>query len=343
MTAIAESETISLQTANPADRVALRGVRLAARVAGMSLKATLEQTFVNLEDRAIEAVYTFPLPESAAVCGFEVVFFDKVFTGVVDETDRAIEQYDDAIAEGHGAYLLEQHRPDVFSVRVGNLKPRQAVTIRLTYVSDVEIVDRAIRLAFPTTMAPRYTTFSGTDPIDAAIDGHALNPPHVLSVPYGLSMEVELDLGSSLRAVTSPSHAIRVLPPSPGTPGEASGSGDCPRAGRGEGLSSGVRVTFAGTVAEMNRDVVLNLELAKEQAASASSRSTSSRNSTRTTSGKPGSRRRSSSSTAPARCRVNRSPRRPRRSDAASARCRPATRSTSAASDRRSSCSVPSR
>src|SRR6476660_7079002 len=187
-----DSIGIGLRTANESDRVALRGVRLRARVAGMSLKATLEQTFVNLEDRAIEAVYTFPLPEGAAVCGFEVVFFDRVFTGVVDESDRAIERYDDAIAEGHGAYLLEQHRPDVFTVRVGNLKPRQAVTIRLTYVTDLEIVDRQLRLSFPTTIAPRYPTTSGTDPSDAAIDGDALNPPHVLSVPYGLSMDVEI-------------------------------------------------------------------------------------------------------------------------------------------------------
>src|SRR5436190_15737339 len=115
---------IALLTTNPADRVALRGVRVLARLAGMSQRTTIEQTFVNIEDRAIEAVYTFPLPENAAVCGFEVVFFDKVFTGVVDETDRAIERYDDAIADGHGAYLLEQHRPDVFTVRVGNLNPR---------------------------------------------------------------------------------------------------------------------------------------------------------------------------------------------------------------------------
>src|SRR4051812_29545515 len=64
-----ETQTIELRTPNPTDRVALRGVRLTGRVAGMSLKATLEQTFVNLEPRAIEAVYTFPLPENAAVCG----------------------------------------------------------------------------------------------------------------------------------------------------------------------------------------------------------------------------------------------------------------------------------
>jgi Ca-activated chloride channel family protein len=244
MIAEMEAARIGLRSARETDRIALRGVRIRARVAGMSLKATVEQTFVNLEAEAIEAVYTFPLPEGAAVCGFEVVFFDKVFTGVVEETDRAIRQYDDAIAEGHGAYLLEQHRPDVFSVRVGNLKPRQAVTVRLTYVSDMVAVDRSIRLAFPTTIAPRYVTASGMDPIDAAIEGDALNPPHVLSVPYGLSMEVEIDLGKGLTEVTSPSHHVLV------SRGDARG---------------GWVVGFAGGVAEMDRDVVLELAMAREQ------------------------------------------------------------------------------
>src|SRR3712207_3292457 len=79
---------------NPDDRIALRGVRLHCLVVGLTARTTVEQTFVNLEPRAIEAVYTFPLPESAAVCGFEVVFFDKVFTGVVEESDRAIDRYE---------------------------------------------------------------------------------------------------------------------------------------------------------------------------------------------------------------------------------------------------------
>ncbi|HEY7119922.1 MAG TPA: VIT domain-containing protein [Tepidisphaeraceae bacterium] len=239
----AEPARIALRTNNESDRIALRGVRLTARVAGMSLKATVEQTFVNLEPTAIEAVYTFPLPEGAAVCAFEVVFFDRVFTGVIEEAERAIEKYDDAISQGHAAYLLEQHRPDVFSVRVGNLKPRQAVTIRLSYVADLETVDRSIRLAFPTTIAPRYTTASGTDPLDAAVDGDALNPPHVLSVPYGLSMELEIDLGKGLTAIESPSHAIQAM----------------------RQAAALWKVTFAGGFAEMDRDVVLNLKLAREQ------------------------------------------------------------------------------
>src|SRR6478609_6479469 len=156
---------IALRTCNASDRVALRGVRVHARLAGMSQRTTVEQTFVNLEPRAIEAVYTFPLPDGAAVCGFEVITGDRVLTGRVEESDKALDQYEDAIADGHAAYMLESDRPDVFTARVGNLKPRQAATIRLTYVCALDRVDRSIRVTFPTTIAPRYQTDTGTDPI----------------------------------------------------------------------------------------------------------------------------------------------------------------------------------
>ena len=53
--------------------------------------------------------------------------------------------------------------------------------------SPLEAMDNKIRIVYPTALAPRYATASGTDPLDAAIDGDALNPPHVLSVPYGLN------------------------------------------------------------------------------------------------------------------------------------------------------------
>src|SRR5687767_15955529 len=108
-------EAIALRTPNPNDRIALRGVRVRSRLAGMSQRTTVEQTFVNLEPQAVEAIYTFPLPEHAAVCGFEVVTGDRVLTGVVEESEKAIEQYEEAIGDGHAAYALEQVRPDVFT------------------------------------------------------------------------------------------------------------------------------------------------------------------------------------------------------------------------------------
>jgi Ca-activated chloride channel family protein len=225
-----------------ADKVALRGVHLKARLSGMSQRTTLEQTFVNLESKAIEALYTFPLPEGAAVCEFQVIAGDRVLTGEVDEAEAAAEKYDNAISQGHAAFALEQERPDVFTVRVGNLEPSQAATIRITYICPLERVDKAIRIAFPTTIAPRYVSGAGMDTLTAAIDGNALNPPHVLSVPYGLSIDVEIDLGRELAGVTSPTHEINVSTSESGT----------------------THVAFTGGIAEMDRDVVLVLATKKE-------------------------------------------------------------------------------
>lgn len=235
---------IELLTSNAADRVALRGVRIASRLAGMSQRTVLEQTFLNLEDHAIEAVYTFPLPENAAVCGFEVITADRVLTGCIEENDRAVERYENAISEGHGAFVMEQHRPDVFSVRVGNIKPRQAATIRITYVAPLEFVDRQVRVAFPTTVAPRYVTQSGmNDPVAVTVDADAVNPPHVPQVPYGLSMEVEIELGRKVLGILSPSHPLHVE--------------------EGEAIQ---RVNFASGPVDMDRDVVLQIKLAREPA-----------------------------------------------------------------------------
>lgn len=203
-------EQLGLKTADENDMIALRGVRLYSYLVGMSQRTTIEQTFVNQEDKAIEAVYTFPLPTSAAVCDFEVVSSDRVLTGKIEEMDKAIDEYEQAVSEGHGGFMLEQERPDVFTVVVGNLKPNQAVTIRLTYVTDLDINDGSIRIAFPTTVAPRYVTSTGTDPIQASLDAEALNPPHVLHVAYGLSMEVDVALGYKFKAIKSPSHDIEV-------------------------------------------------------------------------------------------------------------------------------------
>src|SRR5688572_8429202 len=162
----AEVPRLALETPGRADtRVALRGVRIKSRVRALSHRTTVEQTFVNQEPRAIEAVYTFPLPEQAAVCGFEVITGDRVLTGKIEESEKAIEQYDDAIAHGDAAYMVERDRPDVFTVRVGNIKPQQAATIRLTYVAQLDRVDKSIRLVYPTTVAPRYVSEAGVDPI----------------------------------------------------------------------------------------------------------------------------------------------------------------------------------
>jgi hypothetical protein len=52
------------------------------------------------------------------VCGFEAFINDKHVIGTVKEKQQARREYTEAIAAGHGAYLMEaEETADVFSVR----------------------------------------------------------------------------------------------------------------------------------------------------------------------------------------------------------------------------------
>lgn len=88
--------------------VPLEGVRIDARLTGLATEVTVCQRYRNRESTPVEAVYVFPLEEGAAVCGFRARVDDKVVRGRVEEREEAFEIYDDAMADGHGAFLLDQ-------------------------------------------------------------------------------------------------------------------------------------------------------------------------------------------------------------------------------------------
>ena len=224
-------------------KVALQGVRIRAHVAGFAQKTTIEQTFANLEEEPIEAIYNFPLPANAAVCAFEIITDDRILTGKIDEAETAAENYQAAIEGGHGAFMATQVRSDVFTVNVGNLKPAQQVTVSITYIAKLERHEKSMRMAIPTTIAPRYVTASGMSPVDAMIDGDAMNPMRAWVVPYGFELQLEIDLGRDLGNVHSPTHAIHST----------------------ESSSHSRMITLATGLAEMNRDIVIVMDLVEEQ------------------------------------------------------------------------------
>ncbi len=186
--------------------VPLEGVRIEARLTGIAAEVTLTQRFRNTEAVDVEAVYVFPLEEGAAVSGFFARVGDRLLRGRVEERDEAFAAYDDAMAEGHGAFLLDQERPNVFTTSVGNLRPGQAVEIGVTTVSRLRFEGEALRFTVPTTVSPRYVPASG--PEIGQPDGERVNPERWLQVPYGLSLTVSIE-GGPVRSVASPSHPIQ--------------------------------------------------------------------------------------------------------------------------------------
>jgi hypothetical protein len=216
--------------------VPLVGVSIAADVRSLCARVTVTQRYVNREPVPVEAVYLFPLDEGAAVCGFEALIDGTLVVGEVKEREEAFRMYDDAMAEGHGAYLLDEERADVFQASVGNLPPGKEAILKVTYVTELGTEGGDLRFVIPTTVSPRYAPAADTVGVGRP-DASTLNPPRAFDVPYGLDLSVRVAMPGTIGRVSSPSHPIDV---------------------RIE--ASGVTVTLAQQQAALDRDFVLALE-----------------------------------------------------------------------------------
>ena len=190
--------------------VPLTGVSVVADIVNLCARVTVTQRFVNREATSIEAVYLFPLDEAAAVCGFEALIDDILVVGESMERDAAFAKYDDAMQAGHGAYLLDEERPDVFQASVGNLPPGREAVLKITYVSELGVEDGALWFVVPTTISPRYAP--AVDRIGVGRpDEETLNPPREWRVPYGLNLTVNLAMSGAISRIESPSHPIGMV------------------------------------------------------------------------------------------------------------------------------------
>ena len=117
----------------------LKSVHVRAKIIDMSAKVSIYQEYENDEDRPIEAEYLFPLNDGATVCGFEAFINDKHVIGVCKEREQAHREYKEAIAQGKGAYLMDQETNEVFKVNVGNLPPKCKCVIKITYLTELDV------------------------------------------------------------------------------------------------------------------------------------------------------------------------------------------------------------
>jgi len=149
-----------------------------ARIAGVIATVDVVQTFVNTTRVPLEATYVFPLPDRAAVHRFTMTVGDRVIEGMIEERGTARQAYDDAIAGGHRAAIAEEERPGVFTLRVGNLMPGDAATVRLVLVGPLPVDDGEAAFRFPLVVAPRYIPGVALAGAQAGL-GHALDTDRV--------------------------------------------------------------------------------------------------------------------------------------------------------------------
>ncbi|MDO8804979.1 MAG: VIT and VWA domain-containing protein [Elusimicrobiota bacterium] len=191
-------------------KVPLTGVSARTVIIGSGARTVLRQRFRNDEKIVIEAIYKFPLPADAAVCGFRIETGGKIITGAAEERRKAYDLYDKALEKGNSAYLLDEERPNLFTISAGNLLPGQEAVIETELVSRLEYRGGAMRFFLPTAIGPRYVPAKMPDKDGIPVDAQ-LNPPFALSVPYGIEIEVVIENKADLKGIESHSHRVKTV------------------------------------------------------------------------------------------------------------------------------------
>lgn len=209
-----------IQDADPSvDQFPLKDTHVSTTINGVFAETYVTQTYTNEGSRPFNASYIFPASTSAAVHGMKMEIGDEVITAVVHEKEEAKETFEEAKSEGKSASLLEEQRPNVFSMNVANVMPGDTLRIELHYTEMISPTDGTYEFVFPTVVGPRYPSTvqedeDGTSPRSGGTDSQEwIAAPYLMegSLPKGTySIDVKLAAGVPITSLVSKSHDIHI-------------------------------------------------------------------------------------------------------------------------------------
>jgi len=210
----------------------LRHTDVQADVSGFIARVKVTQTFYNPTNERIEAVYVFPLPHEAAVDDMTMVIGERKIVGVIKRRAEARQIYEQALAAGQTAALLEQERPNIFTQSVGNIDPGQDVNIEISYVDVLNYDMGTYEFHFPMVVGPRFipgAPVSGPQPTPPELQGKVSPPvPDTTRVPdasrisppvlkpghrtgHNISLSLRLDAGVPIQGLKVANHEAEVV------------------------------------------------------------------------------------------------------------------------------------
>jgi Ca-activated chloride channel family protein len=187
----------------------LESTRADVHIAGVISDVTVTQTYRNDGDRTISAKYVFPASTRAAVYAMKMTIGDRVIVAKIKEREEAKHEFDEAKAAGKTATLLEEERPNVFTMSVANVLPKDRIQVELKYTELLVPTDGVYEMVYPTVVGPRYASETTTTGKHGENEFVATPYQHAGATPLtGFGIHVEVHGGMPIQQIESPSHKI---------------------------------------------------------------------------------------------------------------------------------------
>ncbi len=209
---------VEKQETNVQPSIPLKHITYNVALNGAHARVRSIQEFTNDADHPVEAIYVFPLPDEASVTACSMKIGRKTIKAELKERELARREYDQAISSGHHGALMEQERPNIFTMNVGGIEPKETIKVEITYVQRIHWQDGGGRFRVPLVVAPRFIPgvptgkqAGGWAPDTDEVPDASRITPNVApeGVLYNASINVSFAPGFRCQ-MTSPSHDMIV-------------------------------------------------------------------------------------------------------------------------------------
>ncbi len=192
------------------DQLPLKSTAAEVTISGVIADVQVTQVYKNEGQNTLEAIYIFPASSRAAVYAMRMSIGGRTIEAKIEERKKARETYAQALAEGKTASLLEQQRPNVFQMNVGNILPGDEIKVVINYTELLFPEDNTYAFVYPTVVGPRYS--NQTAETAGTSDKWVANPylEEGKDAPFTFSFGLTLNSGIPLAKLTSPSHDIDI-------------------------------------------------------------------------------------------------------------------------------------
>jgi Ca-activated chloride channel family protein len=192
------------------DRLPLKDTRVDVAITGVIADVTVRQVYENLGTRPIHARYVFPASTRAAVYGMTMTVGDVRTVARIRERKQAAREFEAAKKEGKSASLLEQSRPNVFTMKIANVLPGDTISVELKYTELLVPTDGVYEFVYPTVVGPRYSEKpeNQASPGDEFVKAPYTHQAEAPRSEFHLSGVVST--GVPLQDLASPSHQVDV-------------------------------------------------------------------------------------------------------------------------------------
>jgi Ca-activated chloride channel family protein len=191
------------------DQLPLKNTYADVNIAGVIADVQVVQVYKNEGKSVLEAIYVFPASTRAAVYDMTMTIGERVIRANIKKKKDARQEYEQAVREGRTASLLEQHRPNVFQMNVGNILPGDEIKVELSYTELLLAEEKTYEFSYPTVVGPRYSNQSDND---TNTDQWVKNPYlHDGENPsYNFDIDLHIAAGMPIKDIFSPSHTVNI-------------------------------------------------------------------------------------------------------------------------------------